>query len=204
MMDLLDQWAEAFTAFLGRFAGLFGRSEPREQMAKYVRALLATLTRKNGWQLAEGAGDVRPDRMQRLLYRAHWDADAARDTLRQYIVEALGDPEAIGIVDETGFLKKGTCSVGVKRQYSGTAGRTENCQVATFLAYATARGRTLLDRRLYLPEEWCADAGGGAADRDVSDQAAAGAGDAAGGVGRRGAHALGHGRCGLRRCDLRP
>jgi SRSO17 transposase len=157
-MDVLDRWADAFVAFVGRFADLFGRSEPREQMAKYLRALLATLTRKNGWQLAEVAGDACPDRMQRLLYRAHWDADAARDALRTYVVETLGDPDGIGIVDETGFLKKGTCSVGVKRQYSGTAGRTENCQIATFLAYATPRGRTLIDRRLYLPEAWCTDA----------------------------------------------
>jgi SRSO17 transposase len=120
-------------------------------------ALLATLTRKNSWQLAEVVGDACPDRMQRLLYRAHWDADAARDLLRDYVVEQLGDPDGIGIVDETGCLKKGTCSVGVKRQYSGTAGRTENCQIATFLAYATPQGQTLIDRRLYLPEEWCAD-----------------------------------------------
>lgn len=157
-MEMLERWASSFTAFLALFAGLFGRSEPREQMAKYVRALLATLTRKNGWHLAEVAGDACPDRMQRLLYRAHWDADAARDRLQRYVVEHLGDPEAIGVVDETGFLKKGTGSVGVKRQYSGTAGRTENCQIATFLAYATPRGQTLLDRRLYLPAEWCADA----------------------------------------------
>ena len=157
-MEILERWAESFAAFLALFADLFGRSEPREQMAKYVRALLATLIRKNGWQLAEVAGDACPDRMQRLLYRAHWDAETARDRLRGYVVAHLGDPEGIGIVDETGFLKKGTCSVGVKRQYSGTAGRTENCQIATFLAYATPRGQTLIDRRLYLPEEWCADA----------------------------------------------
>jgi len=157
-MDVLERWADAFVVFIGRFADLFGRSEPREQMAKYVRALLATLTRKNGWQLAEVAGDACPDRMQRLLYRAKWDADAARDRVRRYVAEALGDPDGIGIVDETGFLKKGTCSVGVKRQYSGTAGRTENCQIATFLAYATSRGRTLIDRRLYLPAEWCTNA----------------------------------------------
>jgi SRSO17 transposase len=157
-MEVLDRWAESFAAFLALFSGLFGRSEPREQMAKYVRTLLATLTRKNGWQLAEVAGDACPDRMQRLLYRAHWDADRARDLLRGYVVAQLGDRDGVGIVDETGFLKKGTCSVGVKRQYSGTAGRTENCQIATFLAYATPRGQTLIDRRLYLPEEWCADA----------------------------------------------
>lgn len=157
-MEVWDRWADSFAAFLAMFAGLFGRSEPREQLAKYLRALLATVTRKNGWHLAEAAGDACPDRMQRLLYRAHWDAEAARDVVRRYIVAHLGAADGIGIVDETGFLKKGTYSVGVKRQYSGTAGRTENCQIGTFLAYATARGQTLLDRRLYLPEEWCADA----------------------------------------------
>ncbi|GEM_PF-2059519 len=127
-MDMLGRWAESFSAFVARFAGLFGRSEPREQLAKYLRALLATVSRKNGWQLAEVAGD----------------ADAARDVLRTYVVVQLGEPEGIGIVDETGFLKKSTNSVGVKRQYSGTAGRTENCQIGTFLAYDTSRGQSLI------------------------------------------------------------
>jgi len=117
---------------------------------------LASVLRKMG-QLAEAAGDARPDRMQRLLDSAAWDADVARDRLRAYVATHLGEPEAIGIVDEAGGLKQGRCSVGVKRQYSGTAGRTENCQIGTLLADTTLRGQTLLDRRLYLPEEWCAD-----------------------------------------------
>lgn len=106
---------------------------------------------KNGWTLAEEAGHAAPDRMHRLLNRCDWDLDEVLGDVRDYVVEHLGDPEAVLIVDDTGFLKKGVRSAGVQRQYSGTAGRTENCQVGVFLAYASARGRTLIDRRLYLP-----------------------------------------------------
>ena len=156
--ETLDRLSESLTVFLQLYDDLFVHDSPRQQLGKYVRGLLGTLMRKNGWQLAESAGDTRPDRMQRLLYKAYWDADQARDRLRGYVVDHLGDADGIGIVDETGFLKQGKSSVGVKRQYSGTAGRTENCQIGTFLAYATSRGQTLIDRRLYLPEEWCVDA----------------------------------------------
>ena len=124
----------------------------------YLRALISTIERKNGWQIAEHLGASTPDGVQRLLATAHWDADQVRDDLQSYVVEHLGDEEAVLVVDETGFLKKGTKSVGVKRQYSGTAGRTENCQIGVFLAYASPRGRTFLDRELYLPKEWAADA----------------------------------------------
>jgi FOG: Transposase len=151
----LEAWAEDFEAFHARFAHLFARSEPREQAAKYLRGLLAPISRKNGWQVAEVVGDATPDRTQRLLYRAQWDVDAARDELIAFVVETLGHPEGIGVVDETGFLKKGTKSVGVKRQYTGTAGKVENCQVGVFLVYVTPQGQTFLDRRLYLPQEWC-------------------------------------------------
>src|SRR5205809_736132 len=147
----LDQWADAFVAFHARFADLFARSETRDQAAKYLRGLLAPLQRKNSWQLAEAIGDATPDRTQRLLYRADWDADAARDRLQQFVIEQFGDAEGIGVVDETGFLKKGSASVGVQRQYSGTAGKVENCQVGVFLAYASSRGRAFIDRELYLP-----------------------------------------------------
>jgi len=153
----LETWAEDFEAFHARFAPLFARSEPREQAAKYLRGLLAPIPRKNGWQVAEAVGDATPDRTQRLLYRAQWDADKARDELQRFVVETLGHPEGIGVVDETGFLKKGTKSVGVKRQYTGTAGKVENCQVGVFLVYVTPKGQTFLDRRLYLPQEWCTD-----------------------------------------------
>jgi len=156
-IDELATWADEFAAFHARLADLFARAEPREQVAKYLRGLLTCGERKNGWHLAEVMGDATPDRMQRLLYQADWDADAARDRLQQFVVEHLGDPEAIGVVDETGFLKKGTHSVGVQRQYSGTAGRVENSQVATFLSYASLRGHAFLDRRLFLPEAWAAD-----------------------------------------------
>lgn len=153
----LEAWAEDFEAFHARFAHLFARSEPRQQAAKYMRGLLAPIQRKNGWQVAEAVGDATPDRTQRLLYRAQWDADAVRDELQAFVVETLGDPGGIGVVDETGFLKKGSKSVGVKRQYTGTAGKVENCQVGVFLTYVTPKGQAFLDRRLYLPREWCDD-----------------------------------------------
>jgi SRSO17 transposase len=115
------------------------------------------LADKNGWTLAEAAGDATPDGMQRLLNAASWDADGTRDDLRTYVVEHLGEPEGVLVVDETGFLKKGTKSAGVQRQYSGTAGRIENCQLGVFLAYTTSKGRTLIDRELYLPKSWITD-----------------------------------------------
>jgi SRSO17 transposase len=157
-LDELDEWAVDFERFCARFANVFGRKEPRAQAAKYLRGLLAAVPRKNGWQVAEAVGDRIPDATQRLLYQAAWRADAARDDLLQYTIEVFGDADGIGVVDETGFIKKGSHSVGVKRQYSGTAGKIENCQIGTFLSYATVKGHVFLDRRLYLPEEWCDDA----------------------------------------------
>jgi SRSO17 transposase len=154
----LDEWSADFFAFCARFSDVFGRKEPRAQALKYLRGLLSPVPRKNGWQLAEAMGDKVPDPTQRLLYRTLWSADSARDILQQYIVEVFADEDGIGVVDETGFIKKGIRSVGVKRQYSGTAGKIENCQIGTFLSYATAKGHVFLDRRLYLPEEWCNDA----------------------------------------------
>ena len=140
-----------------RIAGRFTRSEPRARVREYVSGLVAGLERKNGWTLAERAGEVSPDGMQRLLRRADWDVDGVRDDVRDYVVEHLGDPQGVLIGDETGFLKKGTRSAGVQRQYSGTAGRTENCQIGTFLAYASVHGHALIDRELYLPESWTQD-----------------------------------------------
>jgi SRSO17 transposase len=154
----LDQWSADFQAFCTRFADVFGRKEPRAQAVKYLRGLLAAVPRKNSWQVAEAVGDPIPDATQRLLYRSRWDADTARDRLLAYTSEVFGAEDGIGVVDESGFLKQGQRSVGVKRQYSGRAGKVENCQIGTFLSYATARGHVLLDRRLYLPEEWCLDA----------------------------------------------
>jgi SRSO17 transposase len=135
----------------------FHRVEVRRRTGAFLRGLLAGVQRKNGWQLAEQAGATTPDGMQRLLNHARWDADEVRDDLRGYVVEYLGDPGAVLVIDETGFLKKGTKSAGVQRQYSGTAGRIENCQVGVFLAYASRRGHALIDRELYLPESWLSD-----------------------------------------------
>ncbi len=129
-----------------RIAGAFAQAEPRA----YLRGLISQLERKNGWTLAEAAGEVSPDGMQRLLRTADWDAAAVRDELRGYVVERLG-PGGLLIVDETGFVKKGTRSAGVARQYTGTTGKIDNCQIGVFLAYATPVGRALIDRELDLP-----------------------------------------------------
>jgi SRSO17 transposase len=140
-----------------RIAGRFTRSEPRARVREYVSGLVAGLERKNGWAVAERAGEVSPDGMQRLLRRAGWDVDGVRDDVRDYVIEHLGDPRGVLIGDETGFIKKGRRSAGVQRQYSGTAGRTENCQIGTFLAYASQHGHALIDRELYVPESWTTD-----------------------------------------------
>jgi SRSO17 transposase len=150
-------WAGELTTVAGRIGRHFARSEPRQRAVGYIRGLLSATERKNGWQLAEHLGDPTPDGVQHLLARADWDADAVRDDLRAYVAEHLGHPDGVLIVDESGLLKKGTKSAGVQRQYSGAAGRIENCQVGVFLGYATRHGRALLDRELYLPKEWAAD-----------------------------------------------
>jgi SRSO17 transposase len=155
---MVTDWSARFTAFAGRFATRFSRVEPRRQMVSYLRGLLAEAERKNGWTLAEMAGETGPQGMQRLLNFYAWDADGVRDDARDAVVEALGDAErGVLVADETGFVKKGTKSAGVARQYSGTAGRIENSQIGVFLAYASDRGRALIDRELYLPKEWIAD-----------------------------------------------
>ncbi len=152
-------WACHFEQLIDRIGGCFRRHDLRRRAGAYVRGLLGPVRRKNGWQLAEHVGDATPHAVQRLLDRASWDADAVRDELVGYAWEHLlteRDPGVL-IVDETGFLKKGNKSVGVQRQYSGTAGRIENCQVGVFLALAGPRGRALIDRELYLPKSWCED-----------------------------------------------
>lgn len=164
MVDDLDvaevrAWADGLAEVHARIAPRFARSEPRERVLEYVRGLLASAERKNSWTLAERAGEASPDGMQRLLAAADWDADAVRDDVRDYVVEHLGDSRGVLVVDETGFLKKGDKSAGVARQYSGTAGRIENCQIGVFLGYATRAGRTLVDRELYLPKAWTEDRG---------------------------------------------
>lgn len=151
-------WAAELEALHARIAPRFVRAEPRRRALAFLRGVLSPVERKNGWQLAEAAGEATPDGMQRLLATAEWDADVVRDDLRAYVAEHLGDPAGVLVVDETGFLKKGAKSVGVQRQYSGTAGRIENCQIGVFLAYAAPRGRAFLDRELYLPKDWAEDA----------------------------------------------
>lgn len=152
-----QEWGADLDELTERIGSRFARSEPRQRMRRYLEGLLRPVERKNGWQLAESAGEATPYGMQRLLAGAHWDADAVRDDLYAYVREHLGDPQAILVVDETGFLKQGVKSVGVKRQYSGTAGRIENCQIGVFLTYAAPDGHVLLDRELYLPREWADD-----------------------------------------------
>jgi SRSO17 transposase len=150
-------WQDELDHLMQRIGPRFVRSEARQRARAYLQGLLSPAERKNAWQLAEMLGEATPYATQQFLYRGVWDADAVRDDLRQYVVEQLGDDEAVLIVDETGFLKKGTHSVGVQRQYSGTAGRIENCQIGVFLAYATPHGTALIDRSLYLPQSWTDD-----------------------------------------------
>jgi SRSO17 transposase len=154
----VEIWAGELDAVAARLGPLFARSEPRRHAAAYLRALLGDAERKNSWQAAEYAGHDGPYAFQHLLGRADWDADAARDLLRAYALENLADPDGVLVIDETGFLKKGDKSAGVQRQYCGTAGRIENCQVGVFLAFTGRRGRALIDRELYLPEGWAEDA----------------------------------------------
>ena len=156
-IEEVQAWAAGLQALHARIAGRFARVEPRRRVLAYLRGLLGNVGRKNGWQLAEYAGEATPYGMQRLLAAAAWDPDLVRDDLRGWVVEHLGDPAGVLVVDETGFLKKGRTSVGVQRQYSGTAGKVDNCQLGVFLAYASVRGRAFIDRELYLPKAWTED-----------------------------------------------
>src|SRR3954451_24081540 len=150
-------WGQQLDALARRIGARFPRSETRDRVRAYLVGLLAPVQRKNAWQVAEQIGDPDPYGVQYLMGRAEWDPDAVRDDMRGYVVEALGDPDAVLVLDETGFLKKGDKSAGVARQYTGTAGRIENAQVGVFLAYASRRGTAFLDRALYLPQEWAGD-----------------------------------------------
>lgn len=153
----IAQWQAELDELDARIAPRFARPEVRARAGRFLAGLLGPVERRNGWRLAEQLGERTPDGVQRLLRTARWDADAVRDDLRTYVVEHLGDEQAVLVIDETGFLKKGTKSAGVARQYSGTAGRIENCQIGVFLAYASPRGRAFLDRALYLPKAWAED-----------------------------------------------
>lgn len=155
--SVAEIWTEAFEQMCQRMAPCFVQVQTRQRAQAYVRGLLSPLARKNSWQLAEEAGETTPYAMQYLLDRAVWDSEQLRDVLCRYVQEMLGESNAVLVIDETGFLKKGTKSVGVQRQYSGTAGRIENCQLGVFLTYASQAGHTLLDRALYLPKSWTQD-----------------------------------------------
>ena len=150
-------WAEELDRVHARIGPRFARAEPRRRALAYLRGLLSPIERKNGWQLAEEAGERTPHGIQRLLSTAEWDADAVRDDLVAYVREHLADPGAIFVLDETGFLKKGTKSAGVQRQYTGTAEKRENCQIGVFVTYATPQAHVLVDRDLYLPQSWTSD-----------------------------------------------
>lgn len=156
-LETVRTWMLWQTEVERRMGARFARREVRWRAWAYIRGLLSPVERKNGWQLAEVNGETTPYGVQHLLGRALWDADALRDDVRPYVVEHLGAPEAVLVVDETGFLKKGQQSAGVARQYSGTAGRVDNCQIGVFLTYASPRGHVLLDRELSLPKEWTSD-----------------------------------------------
>jgi SRSO17 transposase len=152
-------WLGIFDDLMLRIGGRFRRVEPRRRARAFVLGLLAGLPRANCWSIAEHAGEAAPSGMQHLLSRASWDVDGVRDDIRGYVVDHLGDPHGMLVVDETGDVKKGAASAGVQRQYSGTAGRVENCQVAVYLTYAGRSGHTLIDRELYLPGSWISDPG---------------------------------------------
>src|SRR3954463_15175492 len=152
----VQDWAAGLEEVHARIAGVFARAEPRARALAYLRGLLGQSERKNGWTLAEAAGEGSPDGRQRLLGPPARDVDAVRDELRGYVVERLG-PDGVLIVDETGFITKGARSAGVARQYTGTTGKIDNCQIGVFRAYATPAGRALIDRELYLPRAWTDD-----------------------------------------------
>jgi SRSO17 transposase len=156
--DAHAAWSERFSEMFAQVAGNFANAKVRRHGRSYLLGLLSQAERKTSWQLAEFAGDASPDGLQRLLNSSPWDEDACRDALCRYVVRELGDPAAVLAPDETGFLKKGRMSAGVARQYTGTAGRVENCQVGVFLAYCAPDGaRALIDRELYLPAKWTGD-----------------------------------------------
>jgi SRSO17 transposase len=151
------EWLAEFDTGFAAIAGRFGRVEPRRQARSFLVSLLSDVDTRSCWQLAERAGDASPHAMQRLLGEAVWDADGVRDDVRGYVVDALGDPDGVLILDDTGDLKKGDLTVGTQRQYTDTAGRIENAQVAVYLAYAALGGSTLIDREVYLPKAWADD-----------------------------------------------
>src|SRR2546427_11678641 len=158
---LIGQGSNVLLEISERIGSHFRRAEARKRVGRYLHGLLRRVERRNGWQMAEELGEANAHGVQRLLEEADWDEEAVRDELRSYVIEQLGEPGGIVVVDETGFLKKGKKSAGVARQYSGTAGRRENSQIGVFLLYASSKGAAFIDRALYLPQAWTADRGRG-------------------------------------------
>jgi SRSO17 transposase len=156
-LEALSEWSSTLKTFQQKLGKHFARSEARQAAFNYIQALLSSVERKNGWQMAEQVGYSNPYRLQHLLGRAQWDADAVCAFVRQYAVEHLKSETDILAIDETGFLKQGEQSVGVQVQYYGTTGHLENCQVGVFMSYISDKGHTLIDRRLYLPRSWAED-----------------------------------------------
>src|SRR6266852_8507088 len=177
--EAAGRWAACLDEVHAHIAGRFARSEQRQRARAYVQGLLSPIERKNGWQLAEAAREANPYGHQELLSRALWDPDEVRDDVLDLVREKLADPAAVVVIDEQGFVKKGTKSVGVAPQYSGTAGKIGNCQIGVFLAYAAQKGQVLMDREIYLPQVWTDDrerwkAGRSARDRGVRHQISVG------------------------------
>src|SRR5215470_10288360 len=156
LTDVL-RWCDSLLQVHARLAPYFARPEPYARALRFVQAILSSVERKNGWQVAEQAREATPYGMQRLLSQAVWDEEGVRDEVRNFALEHLGTSQAIVALDETSFPKRGTHSAGVKKQYCGTTGQVQNCQVGVFLSYITARGHTLIDRELYMPQDWCED-----------------------------------------------
>ena len=150
-------WGDEFTALWEEVGSRFWRCDTRRQASRYVRGLLGRIERKNSWQMAEYLGETTPYALQQFIYRGRYSADELRDMGREYVTEYLGDEDGVLVGDETGFIKKGNKSCGVARQYSGTAGKIENCQIGVFLTYASEKGHCPIDRRMYLPKEWTKD-----------------------------------------------
>ena len=152
--DTLELWVSSLRDVKAQIRPLFAHPSVADSAAAYVDGLLGPERRKTGWMRAEAAGDPGPWRQQAVLGRSRWDADALRDMVRDYVVEALGEPDAVLVIDETGFLKQGKASCGVARQYTGSAGKITNCQIGVFAAYVSSKGHAFIDRALYLPRSW--------------------------------------------------
>jgi SRSO17 transposase len=148
-----SEYENEYNNFVSRYGKIFSNESGFKNMQKYLKGLIGTAERKNGWQMAEFLGETTPYSIQQFIYRGRYSADELRDELMRYVNENIGEKDGILVIDETGFLKQGKMSCGVQRQYSGTAGRIENCQIGVFLAYASSKGHCLIDRRLYMPKE---------------------------------------------------